>query len=57
MRLGARTFFSPGPIGSLTGGVAILDSTPEGVTIEIMNSAGMITAREVVPSPQVAARQ
>lgn len=57
MRLGARTFLAPGPIGSLTGGTAVLDDTPSGVHIEIMNSAGMITSRETVPSPNAMARQ
>lgn len=54
MRLGARTFLAPGPVGSLTGGAAILDASAEGVRIEIMNSAGMITSRELISSPQAA---
>lgn len=51
-RVGARTFFSPGPIGS-EGGAALLDDGQGGVRIEVMNARGAVTAREIV-GPAVA---
>ncbi|MGK3995363.1 hypothetical protein [Sorangium sp. So ce1024] len=46
-RVGPRTFFSPGPIGS-EGGRALLDDGQGGVRIEVMNASGDVTAREIV---------
>jgi hypothetical protein len=46
-KVGARTFFSPGPIGS-DGGAALLDDGVGGVLIEVKNVRGAVTAREVV---------
>ncbi|AUX41379.1 hypothetical protein SOCE26_027900 [Sorangium cellulosum] len=52
-KVGTRTFFSPGPIGS-EGGTALLDDGQGGVRIEVMNSSGAVTAREIVgPSASV----
>lgn len=54
-RVGPRTFFSPGPIGS-DGGRALLDDGQGGVRIEVMNSSGAVTAREIVGPPAAGSR-
>ncbi|AUX21692.1 hypothetical protein SOCEGT47_021790 [Sorangium cellulosum] len=54
-RVGARTFFSPGPIG-LEGGAALLDDGQGGVRIEVMNARGAVTAREIVGPAAVGPR-
>jgi hypothetical protein len=46
-RVGARTFFSPGPIGS-EGGSALLDDGGGGTRIEVMNAQGAVILREVL---------
>jgi hypothetical protein len=47
-KVGARTFLSPGPIGSDTGGSALLDDTGGGLRLEIINGSGVVTARDSI---------
>ncbi|MGK3964857.1 hypothetical protein WMF38_11885 [Sorangium sp. So ce118] len=54
-KVGPRTFFSPGPIGS-EGGTALLDDGQGGVRIEVMNASGAVTAREMVGSSAASPR-
>jgi hypothetical protein len=51
-KVGPRMFLSPGPIGSEGGGAALLDDGGGGVRIEVMNARGVVTARDVIGSPQ-----
>lgn len=47
-KVGARIFVSPGPIGSPTGGMAILDDGAGGVKIEILDPSGNISAQDLL---------
>lgn len=55
-KVGPRTFLAPGPIGSATGGSALLDDGAGGVQVEIMDASGAVTARELVAAPSAAAK-
>jgi hypothetical protein len=51
-RVGARVFLAPGPIGSPTGGSALLDDGAEGIRIEILGPGGVVTAHEQIGGPR-----
>jgi hypothetical protein len=51
-RVGARVFFTPGPIGCPTGGSAVLDDGAEGIRIEILGPGGVVTAQDHVGGPR-----
>ena len=55
-KVGTRTFLAPGPVGSDKGGCAVLDDGEGGVRIEIMTTAGAVTARDMVGTPLAAAK-
>jgi hypothetical protein len=51
-RVGTRVFMSPGPIGSPTGGAALLDDGADGVRVEILGPGGVVTAHTLVGGPR-----
>lgn len=51
-RVGARVFVTPGPIGTPTGGAALLDDGAEGVRVEIVGPGGTVSAGEHVGGPR-----
>ena len=51
-RVGARVFMTPGPIGSATGGAALLDDGADGIRIEILGPGGVVTAQDQIGGPR-----
>ncbi|MFT3766121.1 MAG: hypothetical protein QM820_11485 [Minicystis sp.] len=51
-RVGARVFVTPGPIGSPSGGAAVLDDGAEGVRVEIIGPGGAVTAHDQIGGPR-----
>jgi hypothetical protein len=51
-RVGARVFMTPGPIGSQTGGAALLDDGADGIRIEILGPGGVVTAQDQIGGPR-----
>lgn len=49
-RVGARTFISPGRIGSEAGGSAVLDDEDGGVRVRIVGPDGVVTQTELIGS-------
>ena len=47
-KIGARWFVTPGPIGSVGGGVAVIDDEGDEVTISIFDTNGTLSAREAL---------
>lgn len=55
-KVGTRMFLSPGPVGSETGGCAVLDDSDGGVRIELMTAAGTVIAKGAVGAPITGAK-
>lgn len=51
-RIGARIFVAPGPAAGPNGGSAVLDDAGGAVTIEILDAAGGVAARDVALGPR-----
>ncbi len=47
-RVGARMFFSPGPIGCAGGGAAVIDDGVEGMRVELLGEGGVVTHQELL---------
>jgi hypothetical protein len=51
-RVGARMFLSPGPIGSINGGAALLDDGADGIKVEVLGPGGVVTMQEQIGGPR-----
>jgi hypothetical protein len=55
-KIGPRWFVTPGPIGSIGGGLAVLDDEQDEVVVTIYDSSGKASQREVLTSQRTKMR-
>jgi hypothetical protein len=48
-RIGTRWFLTPGPIGKDAGGVAVLDESPDDITVTLYDVDGKAQGSQTLP--------